>query len=62
MPKQYHRFFLCPPGGVSVQPPADAGTGQTTKGGKGERRVSGSAEARAEEPSNELTFLRQNRT
>jgi hypothetical protein len=48
---------MCPTGGVSVQPPADAGTGQTTTGGKGERRVSGSTEARAEEPSNELTFL-----
>ncbi len=45
-----------PPGGVSPQSSANAGTGQTAASGEGERGVTDSPEARTEEPSKWFTF------
>lgn len=43
---------VCPPGGVGVQPPVDAGSRQTAAGGEGERGGPEPPETGAEAPSN----------
>lgn len=48
--------MVLPLGGGSVQPPVDAGAGQTAASGEGERGGPDSPETRAEEPSKHVTF------